>query len=67
MTQKPATQLVTELKSWMNVDDPSVVNAIVPIEIIKKWHGLAKKINASMRLDGSKLSKRKKAAKKVPK
>ncbi len=59
MSQRPAKQLETELKSWVDVAKGDDGSAIIPILTLQNWLKLAKKVNASMRLDGSALSKRK--------
>lgn len=63
MPSKPATILKNDLKSWLDAAKEGQTSATIPLDNIRAWYKLADKINASMRLDGSALSKRKKAPK----
>lgn len=68
-TKRPAEELVESINETMKLGADSDVDAsspyrLVPIATLKEWRRLAKSVDARMRLDGSKLNKRKSAGRK---
>lgn len=63
--QRPAEQLATSIDQqirlgWRNVTNADFVEKerVVSVATLRRWLKLAKSIDARMRLDGSKLNKR---------
>lgn len=74
MTKRPAEQLVADFQKLVDsanetesVMNKPVVTAEVPMSLIQRWLKLAKSVDARMRLDGSKLNRRKSSSRVVRK